>query len=90
MNEYNLAGYDEPGDTFFNPQGRSWNIMTRVGPNLTGYPRNHNMGILKDPYGWVMDTTAIDVVYTVSIESTGAWWYWSTYRLFMRPIAVTE
>jgi len=90
MNEIVLEGYVEPGDTFFNPQGRSWNIMTRVGPSMTGYPRNHNMGILKDPYGWIIDTSTIDVVYTVSIESSGAWWYWSTYRLFMRPIEVTE
>lgn len=86
----NVENY-EPGSTLFSPMGQSWSIITRIDESISGYPRNHNMGILTDPYGWIIDPNNIEVAYAVSILADGnGWWYWSTYRLFLTQIAIKE
>ena len=40
----------------------SWKCVGYVGPEQTGWDRNHNPGIVRDPYGYIMDSTTIPVV----------------------------
>lgn len=40
----------------------SWINVGYVGPAQTGWDRNHNPGIVRDPYGYIMDSTTIQVV----------------------------
>lgn len=55
----------------------------------TGYPRNHNAGLLTDAYGWIAESGTFPVVYTVSRLATdfpawplgGQWPALHTYRL---------
>ncbi len=66
-----------------------WNRAGAVTPAVTGFARNHNMGIVTDAYGWIMDSTKIPIVYTMSYLVTdfpdwthgGQWPALHTYRL---------
>ncbi len=66
-----------------------WNKAGAITPETTGFARNHNMGIVTDPYGWILDSTAIPVVYSMSMLMTdypdwsapGQWPALHTYRL---------
>lgn len=40
----------------------TWTCVGYVGPNETGWDRNHNPGIVRDPYGYIMDSNNIMVV----------------------------
>ena len=40
----------------------TWTCVGYVGPDKTGWDRNHNPGIVRDPYGYIMDSTTIPVV----------------------------
>lgn len=39
-----------------------WTCVGYVGPSQTGWDRNHNPGIVRDPYGYIMDSDNIMVV----------------------------
>ncbi|MBQ8406608.1 MAG: hypothetical protein IJY38_01700 [Clostridia bacterium] len=59
----------------------TWTTVGHVGPNETGWERNHNPGIVRDVYGYIPDSSKIGV-----IVSTGKndWAYENifTYRLY--------
>lgn len=59
----------------------TWKMAGFVGPNETGWPRNHNPGIVRDAYGYLPDSSKMGV-----IVSTGKidWAYENifTYRLY--------
>lgn len=40
----------------------SWTCVGYVGPEQTGWDRNHNPGIVRDPYGYISDSSTIQVV----------------------------
>ncbi len=75
------------GDTLFGEF--DWNKAGAITSAATGYARNHNMGIVTDAYGWIMDSTRIPIVYTMSDLVTdhpnwgagGQWPALHTYRL---------
>ncbi len=75
------------GDTLFGEF--DWNKTGAITSAATGYARNHNMGIVTDAYGWIMDSTKIPIVYTMSDlvtdhpdwEGGGQWPALHTYRL---------
>ena len=48
----------------------SWAKVATIGESQTGYPRNHNCGILTDEYGWLINYQVIPVVYTMSDLAT--------------------
>jgi len=59
----------------------SWTILGYVGPNETGWERNHNPGIVKNGKGWINDPNRISVIVSTGHNS------WAnenifTYRLF--------
>ncbi|RLF05350.1 MAG: hypothetical protein DRJ64_05695, partial [Thermoprotei archaeon] len=59
----------------------SWNVLGEVGSSQSGFPRNHNSGIMRNPYGYLPDFNSIRVIFAVG-ETTcnGLDWLW-TYRL---------
>ena len=67
----------------------SWAKVATIGQPQTGYPRNHNCGILTDEYGWLINYQIIPVVYTMSDLATnypdwnkgGQWPALHTYRV---------
>ena len=67
----------------------SWAKVGTINESMTGYPRNHNSGILTDEYGWLIDYKDIPIVYTMSEYATdypdwnkgGQWPALHTYRL---------
>ncbi len=60
-----------------------------IDSETTGYPRNHNAGLVTDEYGWIIKSGEYPVVYTVSLLATdfpkwslgGQWPALHTYRL---------
>lgn len=54
-------------ENFFLPDGTAkWQLLTRIGPDDSGYPRNHNAGLMGDAYGWMAEQGVLQVFYTVS------------------------
>lgn len=43
-------------------QTYSWTLLDFVGPEDTGFPRNHNLGIVRNPYGYVYDSNSFMIV----------------------------
>lgn len=46
-----------------------WNIVGYVGPNETGFERNHNPGIVRNEYGYIPDSSKIGVIVTTGHNS---------------------
>jgi len=65
------------GDAIWSGSG-SWDVLGNIGVNNSGYPRNHNSGILRTPYGDLPDFSQIRIIFAVGV--TGDDWLWS-YRL---------
>lgn len=67
--------------TLLNGGTYSWKIVGYIGPNETGWERNHNPGIVKDCYGRIPDANKIQVIVSTGHNS------WAnenifTYRLY--------
>ena len=61
--------------------GYRWNMVGYVGPDQTGWERNHNPGLVRNSYGCIPDTSNVSVVVSTGHNS------WAnenifTYRLF--------
>ena len=52
-----------------------WEVIGGVGPADTGYPRNHNAGLVRTEYGTLPDLDRLEVVFAVA--ETGERWLWS-------------
>ncbi len=57
----------------------AFQTVSTVGKDLTGFARNHNCGILRDPYGNLPDEKSATVFYTVSDLGANSLW---TYRIY--------
>ncbi len=55
-----------------------WNELAVMGNEQTGYPRNHNVGVLRDAYGY-LPNQYLSAFYTISIESPDSLW---AYRIY--------
>ncbi|KFU82729.1 hypothetical protein SAMN04489729_6157 [Amycolatopsis lurida] len=53
------------GASIWNGRGK-WRNEARISPETTGFPRNHNPGILRNIYGMLPSTTELTVVFTKS------------------------
>ncbi|MDR1789437.1 MAG: hypothetical protein LBR12_03690 [Opitutaceae bacterium] len=63
---------DIPGVTpgsVFQSLNYTWKILHDLDPVTTGFPRNHNTAIVRDPFGWLPDGDTIETIYTTSITS---------------------
>lgn len=47
----------------------TWKVVGYVGPNETGFERNHNPGIVRDQYGYIPDSSKIGVIVTTGHNS---------------------
>lgn len=75
-----LQSPDSMADFFVTQSDAKWHTLATIGIKDTGYPRNHNAGLLSDPYGWMVDPDALHVLYSVSLtcEPSNSLW---TYRI---------
>ncbi len=75
-------------------QGR-WTVLGHVDSTLTGWPRNHNASIVKDPFGRITDasslTLGVSVAESFAVPPPDFAWLW-TYRigLLRFPLPRTE
>ena len=53
------------GDIFFNTSAR-WKYVFEINSALSGFYRNHNCCMIRDAYGWIVDSKKIEVAFTVS------------------------
>ena len=68
---------------------RDWVLMGSIGEEQTGFPRNHNTGLVTDPYGELVESDRIEVAFTRSDLSPADWGYWSTYRIYSTAVPLT-
>ncbi len=58
----------------------TWEVLAHINSGHSGFPRNHNSGILRNAYGVIPDPAKLSVIFAVSAEATG--WDWlGSYRL---------
>lgn len=73
------------GDVLFagNNTTKTWKVLGTIDKNLTGFLRNHNAGLITDPYARVDATKTLGVAFTRSDEEYGNnWTYLNTYRIY--------
>lgn len=75
------------GDVFFSPAGKSWSTMAVVGEEQTGFPRNHNTGLVTDAFGWMLGGNQVETMFAMS--RTGSNYLW-TYRIYGYTFHKTE
>lgn len=63
-------------------EGNKWVFIGTIDEKLTGFKRNHNNGLVRDPYGGLVEKDRIEVAFTRSDLSESDWGYWSTYRIY--------
>lgn len=83
-----------PGESLF--ESHSWSKVFTLDKAQTGFSRNHNIGIVTDEYGWIVDPNKVPIIYSMSYlktdfpnwNKTGKWPALHTYRLhgFVVPI----
>lgn len=81
------------GDVLFagNNTSKIWKSVGSVDKSLTGFLRNHNTGLITDPYGHIDATKNIGVAFTRSDEENGGTWsYLSTYRIYATGLALPK
>jgi hypothetical protein len=69
-----------PGADIWNGTG-TWSVEGDITPSTTGFPRNHNPGILRTIFGTLPDSSKIDVLVTRSATGTFPQTFW-TYNLW--------
>lgn len=87
----NLSGNENPADELFKgANAKNWRLVGEIGESLTGFKRNHNAGLVTDPYGHLLaDTDFIEVALTRSDLANGIWGYLSTYRIYSTSLKLT-
>jgi len=59
----------------------TWEVLGHINSGHSGFPRNHNSGILRNAYGVIPESEKLTVIFAVSAEATG--WDWlGSYRLY--------
>lgn len=77
-------------DILFSEENYRWQFVDTITTAKTGFARNHNMGLVTDEYGWVINPYKLGIVYTMSLtdqdelqsEWGGFWQYLGTYRMY--------
>ena len=63
-------------------EAKDWVFIGTIDEKLTGFKRNHNNGLVRDPFGGLVEKDRIEVAFTRSDLSESDWGYWSTYRIY--------
>ena len=67
---------------FFEDQtGQRWEKVGGIEPEDTGFPRNHNAGLLADPYGWKLEGDALEVFFAISEYDSFDHWKYRIHRM---------
>jgi len=64
-----------------------WIKIGQAGPEETGFPRNHNPGILTDAKGYMLNADELVMYFTVAM--TGENWLWS-YDLYSATFSIAD
>lgn len=78
----------EDMEGFFLRDGtEKWTTIALVGRTDTGYPRNHNAGLMTDPYGWLEAGEALRILYSVSMtrEKHNSLWTYRVHQIEIQP-----
>ena len=81
------------GDIFFagNNTNKQWKLIDSINQEKTGFLRNHNAGLITDPYGHYNGGDRIGVAFTRSDKGQSTnWSYLSTYRIYATSVAFPE
>ena len=81
------------GDVLFagNNTSKIWKQAGVIDKSLTGFLRNHNTGLITDPYGRIDATGNVGVAFTRSDEDVaGTWSYLSTYRIYATGLSLPK
>lgn len=85
-----LSGNDNPIDEIFKGSSqKNWIYLGTIDQSISGFPRNHNPGLVTDQYGRVLSDSEIEIDFSVSITSDTFWSYLSTYRLYSTILTLT-
>lgn len=84
-----LGAISNVADRIFENYNYTWVMAGKLNEGMTGFKRNHNCGILTDPYGQLTDSTRLAVLYTMSMtpddfpewNKGGQWPALHTYRI---------
>ena len=84
------SSYENPFDIFFDKDRTSgWHLVGSVDQSVSGYPRNHNVGLVTDEFGRMYKNDRICLAFTSSqYGSVAAMTYLKTYRIFVTTFAV--
>lgn len=84
------SNYDSPFDVFFDSEKTvGWKYISSINKELSGYPRNHNTGIITDEYQYMYKQGVVGVAFTSSQYGTvSAMTYLKTYRIFATTFEV--
>lgn len=79
------SSYDNPWDIFFDTsRTEGWKHIGLIDQSVSGYPRNHNTGLVTDEYGHLYKSDRICVAFTSSqYGTTAAMTYLKTYRIYV-------
>ena len=79
-----LSASEKPTDEVFKGvNAKNWRLVAEIGEETTTFRRNHNAGLVTDPYGHLIpDTDFIEVALTRSDTGNNIWSYLSTYRIY--------
>ena len=72
---FRITSFD-PGEGF---SDITWTNEYQIGPDDTGFARNHNTGIVRDEYGYTLPGDEITVFYTRSLTGPDSLW---SYRIY--------
>ncbi len=74
VGDYSLLQYLPLTEDITDPESK-WVEIGRVTPEMSGFPRNHNPGLLTDTKGYIIDENELVVYFTPAV--TGEDWLWS-------------
>lgn len=86
-----LSNSSKPTDELFKGNNASnWRLLGEIGYEQTGFMRNHNAGLLTDPYGHLLENTDfVEVALTRSDIANNEWNWLSTYRIYSLSLPLT-
>lgn len=86
-----------PFSDFMQGEGE-WRAMCRIGADDSGFPRNHNAGIMRDSFGHIKDWDTPTIYFTVSriapevepILDRHAEWSYSIYKTQLQKVPILK
>ncbi|MGI6714520.1 MAG: hypothetical protein ACOX3K_05720 [Bacilli bacterium] len=61
---------------------KNWEYLGEIDKSVSGFDRNHNPGLVTDPYGRNLSSEIIEVNYAVCVCADDFWSQLSTYRIY--------